>query len=373
MRRPVNSRSKFASSERNFSRSNMGRTTKRARNYDNTDASSLNNPFADPDMDRYAIEAPDAFFEEVQEGREWMDDVEKGYDPESHALLPLEKTAQAKAARKMAYKKAAACIKVAEQMFPEATEEFINEQAADLYHLPNTVIASTLVRVATYQAEPAKVAAYMAAEQKKAKGAAAPKADAQTMKLAEALKLVKAYGASLAKKATTSKKAEDESEEAASDESLSLVEQIEDIQDAIDDVQTGLEDMVEDTEELADALGAFSDDVEDMDVDDMDAELADMDAEMADVDADDEEIDMSEDDDVEDMGDDEGDSKLASIFMDDENQPTVARKAASKKKDSTNLKLSTLMGSKVANKSKAGTQLDMLWDTDPDVLDAFRH
>ena len=359
-------------SERSFSSKEARATRKRAKHYDNVDSYSMNNEFTDPDFDRYEVKTSDNFGEDPDMGTDWRRDVEKGFDDESNFMLPLEQASPYNLSPKLAARKASACIKIAQQLFPDGTDEFIDVQASDLMHLPSQVVAATLVRMSQYNEEPDKVASLKTAEEEEAPAEEAPKDEAP---------------------AEEAPKEEAPAEEAAP---APIVEQVEEIQTAVDELQKEFDEIVEEnasdmSNELEEDLEAVSEDIDELtemvdefEVDDLDSEMADMDAEMMAEGDDDMDVDFS-DEDGDDMGlsldGEEIDAKLAAAFMGDENTQSfenlvnkAAKVKAASKNSNTNLKLSKLMGNKVAKRSNADDLLvDGLWDYEPSIEDAFSY
>lgn len=365
MKRTYLNRGNMAS-ERGASSSRMANRNKRSKFYDGVDSYSMGNAFTDPDPERYEVKTPDNFGEDPDMDTDWRRDITHGFDEESNFLLPLEQASPYNLSPKMAANKASACLKIAQQLFPEGTDEFVDVQAADLMHLPSQVVAATLVRMEQYNQEPAKVAAKMAAENP------APVV-ASTVKKAE--------------EEAEEAPAEEKAEESPAEEPSSVAEQVEEVQTAVEELQQEFDTIVEEyaddmSDEMADEMEGVSEDIdeladmaEDLDADDLDSEMAAMDEEMADFD----DAEASFDDSEFSIEDEEADAKLASAFFDDEADNAYVQKAARKmkaasnNKSNKNLRLSETLGRKVAKRSNAKDLLvDALWDNEPSVEDAFR-
>ena len=134
---------------------------KSAKKYDNVDMMSLNNPFEDPDIDKYDLDSPTHFNELPDMRSEWQKDP-GAYDEETHFLMPLDDVPSWWGqGPKMASMKAEACLKIAEAIFPDAVDDFVDAQAVDFMDLPDKVVLATLKRLAMYQEEPLKVNALL--------------------------------------------------------------------------------------------------------------------------------------------------------------------------------------------------------------------
>jgi len=132
---------------------------KEAKKYDNVDIMSLNNPFEDPDPDKYELNSPDHFQELPDMRTEWQKDP-GAYDEETNFMMPLDDVPSWWGqGPKMASVKAEACLKIAEAMFPDAVDDFVDAQAVELMELPDTVVAHTLKRIAMYKQEAFQVEA----------------------------------------------------------------------------------------------------------------------------------------------------------------------------------------------------------------------
>ena len=130
----------------------------RAKMYDNVDPMSLNNPFEDPDSDRYAIATPDNFQEDPVRGSEWKNDADH-YAPESNFMLPMNDVpVNAADFAKIATMKAAACLKIAQAIFPDAEDAFVNDQAAVLVAgMSDPSVISTVRNIKAYEEEAIEV------------------------------------------------------------------------------------------------------------------------------------------------------------------------------------------------------------------------
>lgn len=138
-------------------RERLTQRSKEAKKYDNVDPLSLNNPFEDPDPDQYELNSPDHFQEMPDMRAEWQKDV-GAYDEETNFMMPLDDVPSWWGqGPKMASMKAEACLKIAESIFPDAVEDFVDAQAVDLMELPDAAVLNTLKRLAFYKEEELRV------------------------------------------------------------------------------------------------------------------------------------------------------------------------------------------------------------------------
>lgn len=323
--------------------------TKTAKKYEDVDITSMNNPFDDPDPDKYDLSTPDHFQELPDMRSEWQKDP-GAYDEETNFLMPMDDVPSWWGqGPKMASMKAEACLKIAEAIFPDAVDEFVDAQAADFMEMPDNVVIATIRRLATYQEEPTKVASLL--------GKRAYEEDNMD---------------------------EPEIKEAAEGEEDDLSQQLDALMAENASPAPAMEG-----EESPMAMPSESDEG-DMGMDEM-SDMGDMGMEEASFegleDLDDEETTTASinpstefgsffeyDGNIEDVS--FGNSvtasteDLSSVFSDDYVDAGTLRKSASVKnsKASSNLKLSEVMGQAVPRKAAS---LNSLWDTSPNVSESF--
>lgn len=326
------------------SRNRLTRISKSAKKYENADVLSMNNAFEDPDHDKYSIETSDHFGELPDMRSEWKKDI-GAYDEETNFLWPLDDVPSWWGqGPKMASMKAEACLKIAEAMFPDAVDEFVDQQAADLMELPDRVVLATIKRMAMYEEEPLRVDALLgkrASEEGEVEyeEEQEPSAPASTQEDSE-----------------------------AAPESDSLVD---DIAKALEGAEGATSNNEMSSGEMGDDQLAMSEDEEEVNgMMDMDLE-----ATKASINPSTEFGSFFEyDGDVEDVS--FGNTVTASlddiesVFSDDYSGSTHLRKSASvKSSKASNLKLSEYMGNAVPKKQQS---LVSLWDSSPNVEASFK-
>lgn len=326
---------------------------KEAKAYDNVDAMSLNNPFVDPDHEQYDISGSSNWFDELPDmGTEWQKDI-GAYDEESNFLMPLDDAPASlgspKMAKKMANIKAKGCIKIAEALFPDGVDEFVDAQAADFMNLSDEVVVATLRRIADYTEEPAKVASFLE-------------------KKANEEDLIRDLEAALNDPAA---------EDALEDDGVSE-EDLEELEEATDEVTEDLDEedaLEEDLESDEDDISFEDDEGGDISFDDEGLEGEEF--KEASVNPSTEFDDFfSNDGNIQDIhfgNDVANESVIASVFSDAHVDQGNLRKSASVKRSKTasrNLKLSEKMGNVVPQSTQA-TGLESLWESAPNVSSCF--
>jgi len=131
--------------------------SRRASDVENADPNSLNRVRHVPDAGQYMTWDPEAHenHEKPDMRLDWRGDAAMRHETlnvampgrASQANLALLRTAQTLA------KKSSLAIKVANALFPEGTEEFIEKQATDLMDLPLRSLIDTVARINKYAAE----------------------------------------------------------------------------------------------------------------------------------------------------------------------------------------------------------------------------
>jgi hypothetical protein len=264
--------------------------------------------------------------------RDWLKDLDAYND--NNFLMPMDddpagmgknpKMARAKQARaelmkRAALKKAEACLKIAEYIFPDAIEDFVDSQASDfMMHLPDRVVLATLKRIAIYDAEPEQ-------------------ADALLGKVAEE------------KEAEPEMAAEPMMEEAAPEAAPSSEPEMEDAEASEDGDQDAL------LQELEQAVSTTKASINPS------TEFGDMFAYDGDI------------NDISDVVTASVDDELAGLFAEEYSSPNHLRKSASVNKSSTtkNFKLSEAFGNAVP-RDNAVDLASALWDVSPNVADSFK-
>jgi hypothetical protein len=131
--------------------------SRRASDVENADPNSLNRVRHVPDAEEYMTWDPEANenHEKPDMRHDWQGDAAMRHETlnvampgrASQANLALLRTAQTLA------KKSSLAIKVANALFPEGTEDFIEKQATDLMDLPLRSLIDTVARINKYAAE----------------------------------------------------------------------------------------------------------------------------------------------------------------------------------------------------------------------------
>lgn len=323
--------------------------TKTAKKYEDVDITSMNNPFEDPDPDKYDLATPDHFQELPDMRSEWQKDP-GAYDEETNFMMPLDDTPSWWGqGPKMASMKAEACLKIAEAIFPDAVDEFVDAQAADFMEMPDNVVIATIRRLATYQEEPAKVASLL--------GKRAYEEDMDEPEIKEAAEgeetadLSQELDALMAENASTAPAGEEG--EASTD--------------TFSEGDTGTDEVGEASFEGLDEVGEASfEGLEVLDEEETTTASVNPSTEFGSF--------FEYDGNIEDVS--FGNSvtasaeDLSSVFSDDYVDAGTLRKSASVKnsKASSNLKLSEVMGQAVPRKAAS---LNSLWDTSPNVSESF--
>lgn len=329
------------------------RSTRIAKIYDNVDPQSLNNPFEDPDLADYAINTPDNFQEDPDLRSEWRNDRE-AYDDEHNFMMPLNDVPSwYGTVPKMAYKKAEACLKIATQLFPDGTNEFVDAQAMSLMQLPDQAVVATLRRMAMYEEEGRKFAdenndgdGFVEVNLGEDKSLPAELQEGSLEDLDQAVD----QGV-----AELEAPVMDTVEEVAPMETMTEMDQV---------VDMGSEDM------------DSTDDMDEVEMDEMD-DAFDMDAELAEALGDSEDVDLSSEMDIdfnanpedEDLADE--DSDLAGLFDEDTERVANASRLSKTASRKNNLKLSQLAGSAVP-KNRQSYSLSNVWESAPNIEDSFK-
>jgi hypothetical protein len=337
---------------------------KSAKVYDNVDPLSMNNPYEDPDAMHYDLQSKSTnnFEEDPDMRTEWKKD-ESAYDEEHNFLMPLDDVPSWwGSGPKMAMKKAQACLKIAEYIYPDGTDEFVDAQASDFMELPDKAVLATLKRMAIYDREPTQVDAALEEsgdhqaitappkggeseeEPKKEEDTEAKKAPEEEAPAEEPKKeedteasmdsdVEALFGGGMGgESADEAPKKEDAAPKEEEDEAPTD----QDAESAIDrEIQAALEEKrAEASINPASELGDF----------------------------------FSHDASIEDLGNVTASSELEAVFTDQYSDPSRLRKSASR--DNGNVKLSEIMGDTVPK--AAGSNVGSLWDMEPSVEDAFK-
>lgn len=364
---------------------------KSAKMYDNADPGSMNNPFNNPDSEKYEGEFED---EEQSSDTPWRKD-QSGYDEDSHFMLSLEDEdgraataarVNAQRDKKIMAQKAVCCIKLAKAMMPHAVDELIDAQASSLMLLPHTAVIASMKRLDIYNADPAKAASLV----KKIKASTYKTADEDEEEASEEADDMEDM------EADEDMEAEEADMEMESDEpEMEISEDYGDMEDAVEGLNEQIQDAQDDLDELDGSLEDIEDALADLsggaegDEDDLDKEIiAAMNNKGMDYSASVEnDIDFTQDPHVASY-DTASDSRLEQLFMnaglegesEGGYQPSRLRKSASVqqtgKKKIQNLRLSQTLGKQVPKTKSASRQqqtvgLSDLWESSPDVSEAF--
>lgn len=326
--------------------------TKTAKKYEDVDITSMNNPFEDPDPDKYDLATPDHFQELPDMRSEWQKDP-GAYDEETNFLMPLDDTPSWWGqGPKMASMKAEACLKIAEAIFPDAVDEFVDAQAADLMEMPDNVVIATIRRLSTYQEEPAKVASLLG---KRASEEDMPESETDDM-AEETDDLSQQLDALMAENSSTAPAMEEgaASMDTPPEGDMGMDEMSDMGMDAMSD--TGMDEMGEASFEGLEGLDEEETTTASLNPSTEFGSFFEYDGNIEDVSFGNSVTASAED--------------LSSVFSDDYVNAGTLRKSASVKnsKASSNLKLSEVMGQAVPRKAAS---LNSLWDTSPNVSESF--
>jgi len=130
--------------------------SRRAYDVENADPNSLNRRREVPDAEKYMTWDPEANvnYEKPDMQADWKEDASMRH-PTLNIAMPGSKQANLallRTAQTLA-KKSSLAIKVANALFPDGTEDFIEKQATDLMDLPLRSLIDTVARINKYAAE----------------------------------------------------------------------------------------------------------------------------------------------------------------------------------------------------------------------------